>query len=78
MEVKNNKKGFRKYIGQKRQAKDSIPPLIKRRENWLQQTWGRLRYSTSSLSLSSLAIRFPRLLMSLNFKERVGGAKSLC
>jgi len=28
MEVKNNKKGFRKYIGQKRQAKDSIPPLI--------------------------------------------------
>lgn len=51
-----------------------IPP----RDNCLQQTWGRLRYSTSSLSLSSLAIRFPMLLMSLNFKERVGGAKSLC
>jgi len=26
--VKNNKKGFFKYIGQKRQAKEGVPPLI--------------------------------------------------
>ncbi|KFZ60398.1 hypothetical protein N338_05724, partial [Podiceps cristatus] len=27
-DVKNNKKGFYRYIGQKRQAKESIPPLV--------------------------------------------------
>ncbi|KFZ66869.1 hypothetical protein N338_11098, partial [Podiceps cristatus] len=27
-DVKNNKKGFYRYIGQKRQAKESVPPLV--------------------------------------------------
>lgn len=26
--VKNNKKGFYRYIGQKRQVKENVPPLI--------------------------------------------------
>ena len=28
-DVKNNKKGFYSYIGRRRQAKKSVPPLIK-------------------------------------------------
>jgi len=28
-DVKDNKKGFYRYIGRRRQAKESIPPLIK-------------------------------------------------
>ena len=28
-DVKDNKKGFCRYIGRRRQAKDSVPPLIK-------------------------------------------------
>jgi len=27
-DIENNKKGFYRYIGQKRQAKESIPPLV--------------------------------------------------
>lgn len=27
-DVKNNKKGFYRYIGRRRQAKESVPPLI--------------------------------------------------
>jgi len=37
-DVENNKKEFYRYIGQKGHTK----------ENWLQQTWRRLRYSESS------------------------------
>jgi len=28
-DLKDNKKGFYRYIGRKRQTKDSVPPLIK-------------------------------------------------
>lgn len=31
-DIKNNKKGFCRYIWQKRQAKDSVPPLINEKE----------------------------------------------
>ena len=31
-DVKDNKKGFYRYIGRRRQAKDSVPPLIKGNE----------------------------------------------
>jgi len=31
-DVKNNKKGFYSYIGQKRQAKERVPPLVN--EKW--------------------------------------------
>ena len=31
-DVKNNKKGFYRYIGQKRQAKESISPLVHDKE----------------------------------------------
>lgn len=33
-DAKNNKKGSYRYIGWKRKAKESVPPLIMRRENW--------------------------------------------
>ena len=35
-DVKNNKKGFYRYIGQKRWASKSVSPLMIK-ENWLQQ-----------------------------------------
>jgi len=41
-DVKNHKKGFYRYTSQKTQIKENIPSLIN--ENWLQQTWRRLRY----------------------------------
>ena len=28
-DVKDNKRGFYRYIGRKRQAKESVPPLVK-------------------------------------------------
>lgn len=65
MEVKNNKKGFRKYIGQKRQAKDSIPPLINEKGKlastdmgkaevlnmYISKLWGILKFVEEQLLL---------------------------
>jgi len=48
-----------------------------RRENWVKQTWRRLRYSVSSLSWSSPTVRLLTLLTPLNFCGDVRGAKSL-
>ena len=45
-DVKNNKKEFYRYIGRRKQTKESVPPLIN--ENWLPQTWKKLRYSAYS------------------------------
>ena len=36
-DVKNNKKIIYKYIDQKGQAKECVPPLLNEKENWLQQ-----------------------------------------
>ena len=64
-DLKNNKRGFFRYIWLKRQAKESISTLIKlKRESWTPQTWRRLRYLTSPLPWSSQLVR---LLMFLNF-----------
>ena len=63
-DVKNNKEFYR-YIGQKKQAKETIIPLIKRK-NCLQETQRRLRYSMSSLPQSSVAVRLPVSLTYLN------------
>jgi len=41
-DVKDNKKEFYMYVGQKKKAKESIAPL--RKENWIQQIWRKLRY----------------------------------
>lgn len=32
-DMKNNRKGFFRYIGQKRQAKESVPPLKNKKED---------------------------------------------
>jgi len=72
-DVKNHKKGFYRYTSQKTQIKENIPSLIN--ENWLQQTWRRLRYLTSSLPWSSLRVRLPTSFMTLNLQAGAGGAK---
>ena len=63
-DVKNNKEFYR-YIGQKKQAKETIIPLIKRK-NCLQETQRRLRYSMSSLPQPSAADRILIFLISFN------------
>ena len=44
----------------------------RRRENWQQQSWGRLRYLTSSLPQFSLAIGLLMSLMSLKLQAGLG------
>lgn len=64
-DVKNNKIFFR-YVGWKRQARENVNSPTNE-DNWLPQTWRRLRYLRSPLPWSSLAVGFPMPLMSLNF-----------
>ena len=75
LDVKNNKKGFYRYIRRRRQAKESVPPLMK--ENWLPQTWKKLRYSISALPQSSPVVKFPVSVRTLNLEERVRGEDSV-
>lgn len=46
-----NKKGFYRYIGQKRQTKESVPLWLTKRESWPPQTWRRLRFLMSFFAL---------------------------
>jgi len=62
-DVKNNK-GLFKYIDHKRQAKESVTPLINEKGGLASSDMERLRYLMSSLSQSSLAVRLPTPLMS--------------
>ena len=59
-DVKDNKKGFYRYTGRRRQAKESIPHLMKGNGGtWLPQTQKKLRYSMSALPQSSQVVRLP-------------------
>lgn len=64
-DVKNNKKEFYRCIDKKRKAKESMPPLINKR-NWLQLIQRRLKYLMSYLPQFSLAAR---ILTSLNLNH---------
>ena len=64
-DVKNTKKGFYRYAGQKKKTKDSVSPLINEK-NLQQQTWRTQRYATRSLPRSSLRAKLPMSLMYLN------------
>lgn len=44
-----NKKGFYRYIVQKRQAKESVSSLVSEKGELATKIWRRLRYSVSSL-----------------------------
>ncbi|KAK4830650.1 LOW QUALITY PROTEIN: hypothetical protein QYF61_012493 [Mycteria americana] len=74
--AKNNKKGFYRYVSQKRKVKESVSP-------WMNKTGKqvimnkRLRYSTTSLALSSLAISLPTPLEWMDCKTGTEEAKSL-
>jgi len=61
--VRKNKKGFYSYIGQKRQAKESVPPLV----NELTMIDTEKAGVLSFLPRSSLAARILIFLMSLKF-----------
>ena len=64
-DVKKNK-GFFRYIGQKRQAKDSVPPLINERESRPPWTWRMLRYLMSSWTQFSWTFQLLTPFMSLS------------
>jgi len=59
-DVKNNQKGFFRYTGQKRQAKESALPLKN-------EMWRRIRCLISSLPQSSQPVRLLTPVTSLNF-----------
>lgn len=66
--IKNNKKEFYRHIDHKRKAKESVPPLIKKKGELVMTDMekdGRLRYSTS-LPQSSLVVRLPKSFDFLN------------
>jgi len=77
-DAENNKKGFYRYVSQKRKLKESVTPLILTRMATLyQQMRRRLRHSTIFLHQSSLAASLlaPPQLMNCRMGSR--GAKSL-
>jgi len=76
-DAKKNKKGFYRYVSQKRKVKESVPPLSARLTNRLQQMRRWLRYSTTFLPQSSLAISLPTPLEWMDRKTGTGGAKYL-
>lgn len=75
-DVKNHKKGFYKYTGQKTQSKENTPSLTNVKRTGYNR-YGEDRYSTSSLPWSSLGVRFPISLITLNCQAGAGRAKSL-
>jgi len=64
--VKSNKEGFFRYIGQKRQARESVPSLINEK--------GELASTDmeSFLPQSSLTVRLPTSLVFLNLYAGLG------
>lgn len=62
-DVKKNKKGFNKYLGQKTKAKKSVPPLEARGANWWQLIWRRLNEFFTSAFTGSQASCFSQVLI---------------
>ena len=58
-DLKDNKKGFYRYIGKKRQAKESVPPVMKGNGELASSDIKKLRYSMSALPQSSQVVRLP-------------------
>jgi len=67
--LKNNKKGFYRYAGLFGKGEYT---LTNQKGSIAMMTWRRLRYSLSSLFLSSLAIELPRSFASPNLCEGRG------
>lgn len=76
MVLKNDKKGFCSYIGQKRKAKESVHPLISVKGELASADWRRLWYSVSSLILHWQS-GFPHFSYPLTSRWGLWGAKFL-
>jgi len=73
--VQNNRMDFSKYIGSKREAKETVSPCLIPQRTWRERTWKWLRYSVHSLpqfSLERFALRPP---MSLSLLTEFVGVK---
>jgi len=71
--AKDNKKGFYRYVSQKRKVKESM----NKNADLYHQTRRRLRYSTTFLPQSSLATSLPTPFRGAGPQGKDGGAKSL-
>ncbi len=59
-DVKDNKKGFYRYIGEEETGQGGRSPSDERQwGSWLPQTQKKLRYSMSALPQSSWVVRLP-------------------
>ena len=74
--MKDNKKGFYRYTGRRRQAKESVPHLMKGSGD-LASSDKKLRYSMSALPQSSQVVRLPMSARTMKLQVRVWGAVSV-
>ena len=58
-DVKDNKKGFYRYIGRRRQAKESVPPLINEDGELASSDIEKAEVLMSALAQSSWVVRLP-------------------
>ena len=58
-DVKDNKKGFYRYIGRRRQAKESAPPLMKGNGELASSDIEKAEVLMSALPQSSWVVRLP-------------------
>lgn len=68
--TKTNTRKYSTGILIRRVAKKSVPPPIKEKGKWLQQTWRRLRYPESSLPQTSVAVRLTSLISMMRSGEQ--------
>jgi len=76
-DVKVNKKGYCKYITDKRNTRENVDPLSTRQGAWWHRTWKKLRYWMPSLPqrlLTRSAFRNPRSQR----QRRKAGARNIC
>mgnify|MGYP001851525230 CR=1 FL=1 len=58
-DVKDNKKGFYRYIGRRRQAKESVPPLMKGSRKLASSDIEKAEVLSECLPQSSWVVRLP-------------------
>ena len=76
-DVKNNKKGFYRYVGRRRRAKESVPPLINEMGELASSDMEKAEVLINALPQSSLVVKIPMSVRTLNLEERVRGEDSV-
>ncbi|KAK4811145.1 LOW QUALITY PROTEIN: hypothetical protein QYF61_019776 [Mycteria americana] len=72
-DAKNNKKGFYRYVGQKRKIKENVPPLVNKTGELVTTDMEKAEVLNNFLPQFSMVISLPTSLKPLNLRAGTGG-----